>query len=90
MPNLHMMPSFNDIWMFETTKNLWTKFEGSGIPPKKRMGHAAAALGSLLLIHGGYNCEGKIHLDDFNLFDVEDQKWVKTRVIMNGKEVEPE
>jgi len=23
MPNLHMMPSFNDIWMFETNHNKW-------------------------------------------------------------------
>ena len=27
-------------------------------------------------------------MDDFNLFDMEDHKWVKTRVIMNGKVVE--
>lgn len=37
--NLHMMPSFNDIWMFDTERMLWSKLEGSGIPPKKRMGH---------------------------------------------------
>jgi len=85
-----MMPSFNDIWMFDTASMMWTKLEGSGIPPKKRMGHVSAVLGSLMLIHGGYNCEGKVHLDDFNLFDIEEHNWVKTRVLMNGKEVVPE
>ena len=88
MQNLHMMPSFNDIWMFETDRMTWTKLEGSGIPPKKRMAHASAFLGSLMLIHGGYNNEGKIILDDFNLFDIEEHKWVRTRVIMNGKVIE--
>lgn len=86
--NLHMRPSFNDIWMFDTRRCAWNKLEGSGIPPKKRMAHCSAMMGSLMLLHGGYNCEGKICLDDFNLFDVELHKWVKTRVIMNGKIVE--
>lgn len=45
-------------------------------------------LGSLMLIHGGYSTEGRIQLDDFNLFDVEEQKWIKARVIMNGKVIE--
>lgn len=98
LKNLHMMPSYNDIWeldtqfckfhtkqTFDTVSQTWTKLEGSGIPPKKRMGHVSAMLGSLMLIHGGYNSEGRIQLDDFNLFDVEDQKWIGARVIMNGK-----
>ena len=88
MPNLHMMPSYNDIWMFDTDKITWDKLEGSGIPPKKRLYHTASCLGSLMLIHGGYSSEGKITLSDFNLFDVEEHKWVKTRVIMNGKVIE--
>ena len=90
MPNLHMMPSFNDIWTFDTEKILWEKLEGSGIPPKKRMYHTASCLGSLMLIHGGYSSEGKITLSDFNLFDIEVHKWVKTRVLMNGKVIESE
>ena len=90
MPNLHMMPSFNDIWCFDTDKDTWTKLEGSGIPPKKRMFHTASCLGSLMLIHGGYSSEGKIILGDFNLFDIEVHKWIKTRVIMNGKVIESE
>ena len=90
LPNLHMMPSFNDIWMFETHNLMWTKLEGSGIPPKKRRYHPSAVFGSLMLIHGGYSSEGKISLSDFNLFDIEVHKWIKAKVIMNGKVVEAE
>lgn len=90
IPKLHMMPSFNDIWMFETERMHWSKLEGSGIPPKKRMGHVSSMLGSLMLVHGGYNSESKLVLDDFNLFDVEEHKWIKTRVIMDGKVIESE
>ena len=90
MPNLHMMPSYNDIWMFDTDRVSWDKLEGSGIPPKKRMYHTASNLGSLMLIHGGYSSEGKITLSDFTLFDIEVHKWIKTRVIMNGKVIESE
>ena len=49
--------------------------------------HVSAALGSVMLIHGGYNSEGKVMLDDFNLFDIEEHKWLRTRVIQNGKEI---
>ena len=90
MPNLQMMPSFNDIWMFDTDRVIWSKLEGSGIPPKKRMYHTASILGSLMLIHGGYSSEGKITLSDFNLFDIEVNKWIKTRILMNGKVIESE
>ena len=88
MPNLQMMPSFNDIWMFDTDSMNWSKLEGSGIPPKKRMGHVSSILGCLMLVHGGYNCESKLTLDDFTLFDAEEHKWIKTRILMNGKVIE--
>ena len=85
-----MMPSFNDIWMFDTDRVIWSKLEGSGIPPKKRMYHTASVLGSLMLIHGGYSSEGKITLSDFNLFDIEVNKWIKSRILINGKVIESE
>lgn len=85
-----MIPCFNDIWIFETRTLAWSKLEGSGIPPKKRMNHAASILGSLLLIHGGYNNEGTIVYSDFNLFDIEENKWIKTRVIIKGKVIDSE
>ena len=90
MPNLKMMPSYNDIWKFDTERTMWEKLEGSGIPPKKRMSHVMAMMGSLMLVHGGYNCESKLTLPDFQLFDIEETKWIKTRVMMNGKVIESE
>ena len=43
-----------------------------------------------MLIHGGFNCEGKITLDDFCLFDIEAEAWVSTRVVnkQDGKVIE--
>ena len=49
-----------------------------------------AMMGSLMLIHGGYNCESKLTLPDFQLFDIEEHKWIRTRVMMNGKVIESE
>ena len=53
MKNLKIRPSLNDLWTFDTVLEKWHKIEGSGIRPKKRRGHTAAILGSLMLVHGG-------------------------------------
>ena len=37
MERLKMRSSFNDIWIFDARSLTWSKREGSGIPPKKRM-----------------------------------------------------
>ena len=41
------------------------------------MNHVSALYGSLMLIHGGYTTENKQTLSDFNLFDMEDRKWIE-------------
>ena len=41
------------------------------------MNHVSALYGCLMLIHGGYTTENKQTLSDFNLFDMEDRKWVE-------------
>ena len=84
MQKLKMRSSFNDIWVFDTKLLKWFKKEGSGIPPKKRMQHAATILGSLKMIHGGINTESKLVLDDFNLFDLDINRWVKVKITMDG------
>ena len=85
---LNMRSSFNDIWTFDLKTLQWTKRETLGYPPKKRMMHASSLLGSLMLVHGGVNPEGKIVLDDYNLYDIESNRWLKAKVTMNGVPVE--
>ena len=88
MSKLKMRSSYNDIWVFDTRQLRWIKREGSGIPPKKRMSHAFSIAGSLMMIHGGMNTEAKIVLDDFNLYDLELNHWLKVKVMLNGNVIE--
>ena len=39
------------------------------------------------MTHGGFSTEGKIMLDDFNLYDIEQNRWLNVTVTMNGNEV---
>ena len=43
-----------------------------------------------MVVHGGFSTEGKIMLDDFNLFDIEMNRWVETDLTMNGQKVKSE
>jgi hypothetical protein len=56
--------------------------------PRKRMNHTASVMGSLMLVHGGFNTESKKVLDDFNLFDLEMMKWIDTRVYSDNKRID--
>lgn len=48
--------------------------------PKKRMQHAAATMGCVMLVMGGVNPEAKVVLDDFNLFDFRLNAWLNVRM----------
>lgn len=68
-----MRLSYNEVFKFDTYSAKWTRLHDVGtFVPKKRMSHVAAVFGSFMLVHGGFNTEGKIVLDDFNLFDLEE------------------
>ena len=79
MPSLHMTRSFNDVWLFDVANATWTEVAGRN-PPAKRTQHVSGLLGSIMLVHGGYNCEGKVTLNDFCLFDLDECQWIKTRI----------
>ena len=79
MPSLHITRSFNDVWLFDVASATWTEVAGRN-PPAKRTQHVSGLLGSIMLVHGGYNCEGKVTLNDFCLFDLDECKWIKTRI----------
>jgi hypothetical protein len=48
--------------------------------PKKRMYHASATIGCVMLVMGGFNTEAKVVLDDFNLFDFRLNAWVSVQM----------
>ena len=50
-----------------------------GNVPKKRMQHAAACMGGIMLLMGGFSTEAKVILDDYNLFDFQSESWLKVR-----------
>lgn len=76
--------SFNDLWIWDTKctdKNKgWKQIIDKGEMPRKRMQHAGACLGGIMLVMGGFSTEAKTVLDDFNLFDCQKENWLKVRM----------
>lgn len=79
--------SYNDLHVFDTTTNRWLHEPDLENIPRKRMNHAAGLLGCVMLVHGGFSTEAKRALDEYSLFDIEQMKWVETRVYINGTEL---
>ena len=79
-----MSASFNDLWCFNTNEKQWIEIEPDGVMPKKRISHVSGFFGCIMLTHGGFNSEAKKLLDDFNLYDVQLNKWLKVTVYLNG------
>jgi len=84
MNTIKMRLSFNDMFLFNTKKEKWSRVQEVGQVPKKRMGHVAAVMGGVYLVHGGFNTEGKIVLDDFNLYDFENKSWMPVVTSAHG------
>ena len=76
--------SYNDIQIYDTKRKHWQHVEAFGKIPKKRCSHAAAVMGGVMLVHGGYNTEGKVTLDDFNLYDFGQHEWITTVTSTDG------
>jgi hypothetical protein len=43
----------------------------------------------MMLVHGGYSADIKKTLNDFNIFDLSTQKWVKVQLKKNGVPFNP-
>ena len=80
MPNLKMAQSFNDVWVYDVGSSRWSEIVCNQALTRRSQ-HVAGLLGSIMLVHGGYNCEAKITLDDFQCFDLDLKRWIKTYVI---------
>ena len=76
IPSAKMKASFNDLWCFNTNSEIWSQMYTEGDTPKKRMSHVASRLGCIMMIHGGFSSVGKVILDDFNLYDIELNRWL--------------
>ena len=87
IPSVKMRASYNDLWSFDTKTDLWTQIEAEGNVLKKRINHVASRLGCIMMTHGGFSTEAKIMLDDFSLYDIEQNRWLNVTVQMNGHEV---
>ena len=88
MPAVELRISYNDLQIYDTQQNHWCHIPEQKWTPKKRMSHAASIMGGIMLVHGGYNTEGKITLDDFNLYDFATQQWITTTASTNGMVLE--
>eukprot|EP00727_Mastigamoeba_balamuthi_P010688 m51a1_g6241 hypothetical protein (695) ;mRNA; f:10946-14108 len=72
---------FRDIWTLDTAKMEWSKVHTKGgTPPAPRAYHAAAAVGSSLLVFGGR--AGNQYFNDLFMFDTATLVW--TRVDHRG------
>jgi hypothetical protein len=80
--SISMRIGFNDLWTFgtESKEKGWNLSNEKGFVPKKRMYHASATLGCVMLVMGGVNPEAKVVLDDFNLFDFRLNAWVSVQM----------
>ena len=74
--DVRMRFNFCDLWVFKTEALAWREIISASSVPKRRMNHAMACLGGLMLVHGGENSEAKVTLDDFSLFDFRTETWL--------------
>ena len=62
-----------DLVAFDMVKMAWGKKEARGKPPRPRYWHAAALVGTKLILHGG--SDGKKSLSDSNVLDTDTLVW---------------
>ncbi|NXP09808.1 RABEK protein, partial [Thinocorus orbignyianus] len=61
--------------VFDTATLTWSQPDTHGDPPSPRQGHAVAAVGTKLFIHGGL--AGDTFFSDLFCIDTEDMRWVQ-------------
>ena len=54
---------YNDTWSFNTMARTWTELQCTGFIPSPRSGHAAALVGDIMYVFGGFSAD-KAYLDD--------------------------
>ena len=94
MPDIGLREAFNDMWLWDTQSKTqeWRQILFQGMIPKKRIYHASACIGGLMLVFGGVNTETGNVLDDYNIFDFISETWLKVRTVkaQNGEKFKPQ
>ena len=52
------------------------------------MSAAAGLLGCMMLVYGGFNTESKKALDDMKVFDMEQMKWIETKIYKDNQRID--
>lgn len=68
---------FNDVYVYDTVRNTWTKPDVRGTAPTPRLGHSTTTLADGKLLVFGGRAESK-HYNDIHVFDPIRLGWVKS------------
>lgn len=72
----------NDVHVFDTAKQTWSKPMVKGTPPSPRDSHSSTTVGASLYVFGG--TDGKCPLQDLYILDTVTNTWSKPRVEGDG------
>ncbi len=78
IPKMKSRKTFSDLRLFSLDQQHWVEqdFSRDGkMENKKRVYHAAAVLGGMLVVHGGYNAEENYLYNQIEIFDFQYKKW---------------
>eukprot|EP00347_Sterkiella_histriomuscorum_P014797 403359488 len=84
---IKMRLGLNDLHIFDTQSETWSQASVEGAP-NKRYNHAAAMLGSVMIIQGGLFADQRKLLNDFAIFDCDLCRWVPPRVYCNRERID--
>jgi len=69
---------YNDVYIFDTEDNSWTKAECTGDVPSPRSQHSSVLVGNYIVVTGGYDSINGIHvLNDVYTLNLKTMRWRK-------------
>ncbi|ERN17915.1 acyl-CoA-binding domain-containing protein 4 isoform X1 [Amborella trichopoda] len=72
----------NDVHVFDTLKQTWSKPMVKGIPPSPRDSHSCTTVGNNLFVFGG--TDGKNPLKDLHILDTITNTWMQPNLVGDG------
>ena len=86
LKSIKMRLCLNDLYIFDVNQNRWDKINDQPNTPKSRMGHVSQIYGSMMLVQGGFSTDTKQTLSDFNLFDLDEKKWINCDIYQTNSD----
>ncbi|KAK9116027.1 hypothetical protein Sjap_014974 [Stephania japonica] len=74
----------NDVHVFDTNRQTWSKPMVKGLPPSPRDSHSCTTVGNNLFVFGG--TDGKVPLKDLHVLDTSTNMWLSPTVRGTGPE----